>query len=121
MALSRRTFAAAAATGLLTARAVAQSQQTVRAGEHGESASDPSPENTQLRGLNSDNFMPPPTDHGSVPTFWSSFSAMHRRVEEGGWTRQVNRTDFPISTDIAGVNMRLTGGRRARIALACGR
>jgi oxalate decarboxylase len=110
MNLSRRTFAAAAATGLLTAHAAAQSQQTVRAGEQGASASNPGPENTQLKALNPDNFMPPPTDHGSVPTFWSSFSQMHRRIQEGGWTRQVNQTDFPISTDIAGVNMRLTAG-----------
>ena len=108
--LSRRAFAAAAATGLLTAGAAAQSQQTVRFGEQGNSASDPGPENIQLKALNPDNFMPPPTDHGSVPTFWNSFSSMHRRVEEGGWTRQVNHTDFPISTDIAGVNMRLTAG-----------
>lgn len=110
MTLSRRAFAAAAATGLLTARAAAQSRQTIEAGEHGESASNPGPENTQLKALNPDNFMPPPTDHGSVPTFWNSFSGMHRRVEEGGWTRQVNQTDFPISTDMAGVNMRLTAG-----------
>jgi oxalate decarboxylase len=110
MIVSRRTFAAVAATGVLTARAAAQSQQTIRTGEQGISSSDPGPENTQLRALNADNFTPPPTDHGSVPSFWNSFSAMHRRVEEGGWTRQVNQTDFPISTDIAGVNMRLTAG-----------
>ena len=110
MILSRRNFAAAAATSLLTTRAIAQSQQTVRAGEDGESASDPGPENTGFKALNSGNLMPPATDHGSVQTFWSSFSAMHRRVQEGGWSRQVNQTDFPISTDIAGVNMRLTAG-----------
>jgi oxalate decarboxylase len=42
--------------------------------------------------------------------FWSSFSMMHRRVQDGGWSRQVNVHDFPISTEIAGVNMRLTAG-----------
>ena len=110
MNVSRRTFAAAAATGLLTARAAAQSPQEIRAGEHDPRVSDPGPENPALRAINQDNFIPPVTDHGSVPTFWNSFSAMHRRVEEGGWTRQVNQTDFPISTDIAGVNMRLTAG-----------
>ena len=35
---------------------------------------------------------------------------MHRRIQDGGWTRQVNVRDFPISTQIAGVNMRLTAG-----------
>lgn len=34
----------------------------------------------------------------------------HRRVQEGGWSRQVTVEDFPISKDIAGVNMRLTAG-----------
>jgi oxalate decarboxylase len=110
MSLSRRIFTVAAATGLLTGRAAAQSPNTVIAGERNDSASNPGPEDAQLNALNADNFTPPPTDHGSVPTFWSSFSGMHRRVEEGGWTRQVNQTDFPISGDIAGVNMRLTAG-----------
>jgi hypothetical protein len=29
-----------------------------------------------------------PTEHGVMPTFWNSFSAMHRRVQDGGWSRQ---------------------------------
>jgi oxalate decarboxylase len=36
--------------------------------------------------------------------------SLHRRVEGGGWSRQVNVHDFPRSKDIAGVNMRLTAG-----------
>jgi oxalate decarboxylase len=110
MDLSRRLFTAAAATTVLAAGARAQSADSVMAGEKDRSASDVGPENSGLQTLNSDNFTPPPTDHGSVPTFRSSFSGMHRRVEEGGWSRQINQTDFPISTDIAGVNMRLTAG-----------
>jgi oxalate decarboxylase len=55
-------------------------------------------------------FDPPPTDHGEVPTFWNSFSTAHRRIQEGGWSRQVTVADFPLSRDIAGVNMRLTAG-----------
>ena len=55
-------------------------------------------------------FTPPATDHGEVETFWSSFSTAHRRIQEGGWSRQVTVEDFPISRDIAGVNMRLTAG-----------
>ena len=31
-------------------------------------------------------------------------------VSDGGWSRQLNVGDFPISTEIAGVNMRLTAG-----------
>jgi hypothetical protein len=39
--------------------------------------------------------------HGTVPDFWNSFSAARRRIQEGGWARQVNVTDFPISKEIA--------------------
>jgi oxalate decarboxylase family bicupin protein len=52
----------------------------------------------------------PPTDHDKVQTFWSSFSSAHRRIQEGGWSRQVTVEDFPISKDIAAVNVRLTAG-----------
>jgi oxalate decarboxylase len=45
-----------------------------------------------------------------VPTFWNTFSTSHRRIQEGGWSRQVTVKDFPLSKDIAAVNMRLTAG-----------
>ncbi len=63
-----------------------------------------------LQGLDSSADRPPPTDHGSVKQFWQSFSHAHRRIQEGGWARQVNVVDFPISKDIAGVNMKLNAG-----------
>jgi hypothetical protein len=62
--------------------------QSVIVGEHNASATDRAPENSALRGINPNGFDSPPTDHGIVPTFWSSSSAMHRRVEDGGWSRQ---------------------------------
>ncbi|MEI9975597.1 MAG: cupin domain-containing protein [Ignavibacteriota bacterium] len=34
----------------------------------------------------------------------------HRRIQEGGWTRQVTEKEMPFSRDLAGVNMRLTAG-----------
>ena len=74
------------------------------------SATDPGPENTALSAFAADEFSPPETDHGLVPPFWASFSLAHRRVQEGGWTRQVNVETFPASVEIAGVNMRLTAG-----------
>jgi oxalate decarboxylase len=91
-------------------QANAQQLQSVRAGEHNLSASDPGPENEALKALNPNSFTPPPTDRGVPQTFWSSFSLMHRRIQDGRWTRQVNVQDFPISKEIAGVNMRLTAG-----------
>ena len=36
-------------------------------------------------------------------------------LEEGGWTRQVNQTDFRISTDVAEVTLRLTSAAYARL------
>jgi oxalate decarboxylase len=71
---------------------------------------DPGPENVPLTQQQPDAFYPPSTDHGSAPSFWSSYSLMHRRIQECGWVRQVNSFDFPISQDIAGVNMALGPG-----------
>jgi len=38
------------------------------------------------------------------------FNNAPRRVQSGGWARQVTQYDFQISEEIAGVNMRLTRG-----------
>jgi oxalate decarboxylase len=91
-------------------RASAQEPRSVAAAEPGASASNPGPENEAFRALNPNSFTPPPTDHGLPQTFWSSFSGMRRHIQDGGWSRQVNVNDFPISKEIAGVNMRLTAG-----------
>ena len=53
---------------------------------------------------------PPATDVGSSPQFWASFNLAPRRIQDGGWGRQVTQTDFAISTEISGVNMRLSAG-----------
>ena len=45
---------------------------------------------------------------------------MHRRVQDGGWTRQVNVRDFPISTQIAGREHAAHRRRHPRAALAQG-
>lgn len=102
--------AAFVAAMLATRSAQGQSIQDVAKAEHDISASDPGPENATVRSVETNPFLPPDTDHSLTPQFWNSFSAAHRRVEEGGWTRQVTVKDFPISKDIAGVNMRLTAG-----------
>ncbi|HEY3862729.1 MAG TPA: cupin domain-containing protein [Verrucomicrobiae bacterium] len=64
----------------------------------------------QMRDASPNGYLPPATDHGEAQAFWSSFSTAHRRIQEGGWSRQITIADFPISKDIAGVNMRLTAG-----------
>ncbi len=53
---------------------------------------------------------PPPTDVGSSPQFWASFNLAPRRIQDGGWGRQVTQADFAISSEISGVNMRLSAG-----------
>jgi oxalate decarboxylase len=79
-------------------------------GQANENATDQGPENVPIRDDLPNTFLPPTTDHGEVQTFWNTFSAAHRRIQKGGWSRQVTVQDFPISKDIAGVNMRLTPG-----------
>ena len=112
--LSRRGLVgagAAAGFGLMgSIAAKAQSRAAIKEGMADASASNPGPDNANLKGMLPDADMPPASDHGSVKQFWSSMSLAHRRVQQGGWARQVNVTDFPISKDIAGVNMRLDAG-----------
>ena len=113
--LDRRRFIAAGSSALVISalalsRASGQDIEKVTEAQHDKSDSDPGPENAGLRDISPNGFLPPPTDHGEAPEFWNSFSVAHRRVQPGGWTRQVTVEDFPISKDIAGVNMRLTAG-----------
>ncbi|GGF05007.1 cupin [Aliidongia dinghuensis] len=71
---------------------------------------DPGPQNPALAN-NLPSFVdPPPTDVNGMPLFWSSFNIAPKRVQAGGWARQVNTEAFPISETIAGVNMRLSAG-----------
>jgi hypothetical protein len=65
-------------------------------------------------------FVPPSTDHGTLPNLRFSFSDAHMRRETGGWTRQVTPRELGISKDIAGVNMRLNAGGMRELALAQG-
>ena len=52
----------------------------------------------------------PATDISTQPFFWSSFNISPRRVQRGGWAREVTSSDFHISEEIAGVNMYLEAG-----------
>jgi len=53
---------------------------------------------------------PPATDVGGMPMDWSSFNIAPKRIQNGGWARQITQADFQISEAISGVNMRLTAG-----------
>jgi len=74
------------------------------------STSDPGPANAALDAANPDSVMPPPTDAGGVQTFKYPFSFSHKRLHEGGWSREVTMRELPVSKTMAGVDMRLTAG-----------
>lgn len=73
-------------------------------------ASDPGPANTTLDAQNPTAGNPPPTDAGGVPTFKYPFAFAHKRLHQGGWSREVTVRELPVSTAMAGVDMRLTAG-----------
>ena len=52
----------------------------------------------------------PATDVSTQAFFWSSFNISPRRVQDGGWARELTQSDFAISDEIAGVNMYLEAG-----------
>ncbi len=112
--VSRRKFFEVGSAVLGTAAVAAaapQSQQSTRTAEHDRSGSNPiGPDDQALHAENPDSVNPPPTDHGDVNPFKYSFSIAHKRIEEGGWARQITERDLPVATTIAGVNMRLTTG-----------
>jgi oxalate decarboxylase len=53
---------------------------------------------------------PPETDAGSVPNLRFAFADARRRVEDGGWAREVTQRELPVATTLAGVNMALEPG-----------
>ena len=74
------------------------------------SISDPGPQNPAIRDQFPGAFSPPPTDVGSMPLSWASFNNAPRRIQNGGWARQVTQDSFAVADTISGVNMRLTAG-----------
>jgi oxalate decarboxylase len=72
--------------------------------------SNPGPKHESIFRENPNSNVPPFTDHGNPGPLWYSFDLTPKRIQPGGWTHQVTQREFPLSTDIAGVNMRLTAG-----------
>jgi oxalate decarboxylase len=118
MSLSRRTVLSTAAVGIATVAAANAQTPNAPSGtpqpmRPGRGGSDPGPRNVPLELQNPDIYVPPATDHGTVPNLKFPFSQSHMRLERGGWTRQVTERELGISKNIAGVDMRLnTGGVR---------
>src|SRR5277367_5763493 len=115
---SRRGFlgvgSAALAIGMLSASdAAGQDQkqdQKPYPTKGDKSSSAPGPGNAAIDAQNPDSFLPPPSDAGGVQTFKYPFSISHKRMQEGGWSREVTVRELAISKSIAGVDMRLTAG-----------
>jgi len=102
--------AAALSAGAIALPAFSQTRSEVSKGEHNRSASNPGPINKAIAAINPNSNFPPITDRGDILPIWYSFDLTHRRIQDGGWTRQVTSRELPSSQDIAGVTMRLTAG-----------
>jgi oxalate decarboxylase len=117
--ISRREMLAATAAGAVTTVATARAasfgnpdeppQGAINA-KNPASITDPGPQNQAIAGQFPSATSPPPTDVGGLPMDWASFNNAPRRIQDGGWARQVTQADFAISETIAGVNMRLAAG-----------
>src|SRR3979411_2500226 len=117
--LSRRemlaaTTAGAALTATAAPAASCGSPHAPRQGptnaENPASATDPGPQNPAIANQFPSAVSPPPTDVGSVQMNWASFNNAPRRIQDGGWAREVTQATFPVSATISGVNMRLAAG-----------
>jgi oxalate decarboxylase len=96
------------------------SSATSNRGENGGAAVEPivgdrgasilGPHNNPIEQQNPDILIAPETDAGTVPNLKWPFALSHNRVLSGGWARETTTRELPISTEIAGVNMRLTPG-----------
>ncbi len=117
--ISRREVLAATAAGAAMTAATARAasfgnpdeppQGAINAKNPG-SVTDPGPQNPAVAGQFPSAVSPPPTDVGSLQMDWASFNNSPRRIQDGGWARQVTQSTFPISDTISGVNMRLSAG-----------
>jgi oxalate decarboxylase len=72
--------------------------------------SDPGPQDQNLAGNEPAFLDPPATDVNGMPQYWAQFNLAPKRIQNGGWGRQITQDDFKISTTIAGVDKRLGPG-----------
>jgi oxalate decarboxylase len=121
--VSRRQFLGAGSAAMLSTTAVniggnvqqahqgQQEEQVPRSPDHHlPNETDPGPKNDALEAENPSSVWGVSTDNGTVPPFKYPFGFARKRIQSGGWTRQVTARELPISKTIAGVEMRLTAG-----------
>jgi oxalate decarboxylase len=68
------------------------------------------PRNVELERQNPSLLASPDTDAGTIPNLKFSFADARNRLLTGGWAREVTARELPVSTTLAGVNMRLKPG-----------
>jgi oxalate decarboxylase len=114
--LSRRSFlgkgpaALATMAGLQMIATAQQTRDLSRDTHTGHNETQPGTRNPVLDQSEPDSVYPPMTDSGGQPPFKYPFSYSHKRIEAGGWTRQVTVRELPVSKKMAGVEMRLIAG-----------
>jgi len=114
--LSRRKFlekSSAVLTAATVLPVVSLGQQTNDESQDthsGVNETQPGTRNSALDQAEPDSVYSPSTDAGGQPPFKYPFSFARKRIEAGGWTRQVTVRDLPISKNMAGVEMRLIKG-----------
>jgi oxalate decarboxylase len=117
--ISRREVLAATAAGAVTTATTARAAsfgnpdeppQGAISAKNPASIRDPGPQSQAIASQLPSAISPPSTDVGNLPMDWASFNNASRRIQDGGWARQVTQADFAISETISGVNMRLTAG-----------
>jgi oxalate decarboxylase len=102
---SRRDLLAMSAAGAAMAGSGAQAatfgnpdeppQGAINANSPG-SLTDPGPQNPAFAEQFPSVQTPPATDVGGLPMDWASFNNAPRRIQDGGWARQVTVADFAI-------------------------
>jgi oxalate decarboxylase len=115
--MTRRKILAASAAGgaLAPIAALAQATGPQATGvpqpiSGGRGATDVGPRNVILDKQNPDMLTPPATDAGDIPNLKWPFAMSHNRLSAGGWARETTVRELPVSTAMAGVNMRLDSG-----------
>src|SRR3984957_20045082 len=111
--LTRRKFLGAAMLAAATAGVVSAQEATKpeRSQDHHlPNEQNHGPQNAAVEAENPSSVWATETDSGAVPPFKYPFGMARKRIESGGWTRQVTARELPVSKSIAGVEMRLTAG-----------
>jgi oxalate decarboxylase len=100
--LSRRNILTTAATSMAFSATTARAATFGNPDEPAEGAVnvtnpkalvDPGPQDRDLAGKEPSFLSPPATDVNGMPQHWSSFNLAPKRIQNGGWARQITADD----------------------------